>query len=241
MTEPVQAGDALRMGKWKARGVGWAERRVCTRCKRSLELTGFTKDSRVCNDCEALVKLRTEQLKTRAGQLKCGIPPMYHGACGNDFTSGVRDAVALWKKRKGGLFVFGPCGTGKTRLLYAIKRMMLPTNRDTKLITVADMVRQLQAAAGSGGKAEGVLIKRFTNYSVLLMDDLGASKMTEYAISAFGDVLDKVSAWEPWYAVTSNLSLEKIGADYSPRFESRLSGGVILEMAGKDRRPRRKE
>lgn len=84
----------------------------------------------------------------------------------------------------------------------------------------------------------GASIDRARGCDVLLLDDLGSERSTDWAIDLVNVVLSHRYNHELTTIVTSNLPLEKIGT-FDPRLISRLSGhGRIVYMTEEDRRGR---
>jgi len=134
------------------------------------------------------------------------------------------------------LFLYGPVGVGKTHLATAVSRHHNPI-----ITTGTDLFRELRAATLDGPDEESRAISRCANISVLVIDDLGAGKFTDYAIGVLLEIIDR--RWMDMrngLVITGNLSLDdlamKMGDD---RLTSRLASmcrGNICELAGKDRR-----
>ena len=133
------------------------------------------------------------------------------------------------------LYIFGPAGTGKTHLATGVARQF-PTSSVLKPQRIYRIVR------GNGRQSaedEQASINRLVRQPILVIDDLGVDKRTDYSVSTLYEIIDgRIMAKKRGLIVTSNLSLdalaERLGDD---RIASRLAGACrIVEISGADRR-----
>ena len=133
------------------------------------------------------------------------------------------------------LYIYGPAGTGKTHLATGVARQ-LPGSSVLKPQRIYRIVR------GNGRQSaedEQASINRLVRQPILVIDDLGVDKRTDYSVSTLYEIIDgRIMAKKKGLIVTSNLSLdalaERLGDD---RIASRLAGACrIVEISGADRR-----
>lgn len=139
---------------------------------------------------------------------------------------------------KQNLYLWGPCGVGKSHLAYAIARRTYETKGSVSacIYKPPALMRDLR---GLEPNEEADRIDRLAHTPVFVLDDLGVGKATEFAVQMLYEIADARSmAYRNGLVVTSNLSLDqlaqKIGDD---RLASRLGGmckGNIYEMKGRD-------
>jgi len=79
-----------------------------------------------------------------------------------------------------------------------------------------------------------VLVNFVKKVNLLVLDDFGAEKGTEWAKAKLDEIIDERYLYKRKTIVTSNLPLEQ----FPSRVASRLSEGVIVVMEGKDYRQR---
>ncbi len=137
------------------------------------------------------------------------------------------------------LFLYGPCGTGKTHLAVAIARYTMQMhNMSVYFAVVPDLLDHLRStfdpASGS------VYDKRFNdikNAQLLVLDDLGTENATPWAREKLYQVINHRYMEQLPTVVTSNVDLRKVDDRIMSRIlDHRLS--TYIEMDAEDyRRP----
>jgi DNA replication protein DnaC len=206
----------------------------------------------VCPECKAEEEEQTRKAEEarqdifrkwqedgRKQRLLENIPPRFENAKLADFKN--IDQVLQWVGKPEEFFlIVGPCGTGKTRLACAMAIALRQKEITTKIVYSSDLFLSLRqsfnAKAGTNQLSEFQIIEAMTAPPVLICDDIGVQKQTEYVIEAWYNIIDaRYRNCKPT-AFTSNLSLKEISAFMSDRVASRLMSGTVVTLAGKDRR-----
>jgi len=138
-----------------------------------------------------------------------------------------------------GIFLYGPPGTGKTHLSYAILNEI---NQKTDLFSFAVFVPEfIQKIRDyfNQGDIEFNPITEIAKIPVLLVDDIGAERYTEWVQEQIVQLLDYRYRNNLSTIITSNLSLREIKEKFGDRIYSRMVGlcKPVL-MLGKDKRKR---
>jgi len=189
----------------------------------------------------ALVRAEHDRwlIDTPQGQHRLGIPPQYHGASLDDFNPHVGNMLmAFLVDSVGGLLtISGPCGIGKTRLLYACARNLQANGLAWRKLSVPQLVIHLQALSGDSMSNAELEIQELQDFQGLLMlDDLGAEKTTDFVVQSLYVILASREEWRRSTIITTNLELDGIAKRFSNRIASRLAGGRQLVLSGRDRR-----
>lgn len=155
-----------------------------------------------------------------------------------------RDAVeraTKWLDTEGrDLFLFGPTGTGKTRLAVSLARACDVSARYAR---VPALMRQIKD--GFGG--DGFPIQPFVDVPLLILDDIGAEKPSAFTMQTIETLYTERLDAGRNTIFTSNLPIvaqrrgERTLADQldDARFLSRLFGAADqIELRGVDRRLR---
>ncbi len=133
----------------------------------------------------------------------------------------------------GGLFIYGSVGTGKTHILAAIARRA----SIYKAIAVPNLMLVLRESFKSEHSTESVIIEKYARANLLLLDDLGAEKSTEYAIQSLYLIIDRRWREDKPTIITSNLNLTELAGKLDDRIASRIAGMCeVVKLTGKDRR-----
>lgn len=134
-----------------------------------------------------------------------------------------------------GLYLYGPCGTGKTHLLSAIAQKLI-TERGLKarLYSTAELLLQLKATFDSK-ETESGFIEDLNESQLLILDDLGSERFSEWAMQIFYLIINRRYENLQPTLFSSNLSLEELAKNFNDRIASRIVGMCeIIKIVGKD-------
>lgn len=162
------------------------------------------------------------------------LPRADFGRQAKTWLDGYRDARTRgvpWRN----LAILGETGTGKTWVSCAIARaLLLEDTIPVTVVTVADMLAALRPAAGG----LDVDLLHFSAAPVLVMDDLGSERLTEWGAEQLYRLADERCRNDRPTIVTANMTGEQIKATYDRRTVERLFGGAMLiQLTGETRRP----
>jgi DNA replication protein DnaC len=190
----------------------------------------------LCEKCQSIVEEKAEleaQLERR-GEILKNIPIIYRDASISDFA--LNEKVKSWiNSPEGFLFVWGKCGTGKSHLACGTATFLRKKKITTRIEFSSDLFVRLRASFNGNGK-ESEIIDEMSSGVVVVFDDVGAQKISDYTIEAWYTIIDR--RYRNGYPTmfTSNLSLKEVSAYMSDRVASRLASGIVYELTGPDRR-----
>jgi DNA replication protein DnaC len=147
------------------------------------------------------------------------------------------EAIKRFDPKRDNLYLSGVCGVGKTFLGCLAARRAIEANKRAIVLKSCDILRRTRGRSSVEEERE---IRHIVGYPLLVLDDLGVEKVSEYTLQIIYEIVDRRDMQDrQGLIVTSNLSLEalaeKLGDD---RLPSRLSGlCTFIEMTGRDRRP----
>lgn len=160
-----------------------------------------------------------------------------------DKFDGILNFTALQKARafdpsRHNLFLYGPTGTGKTHLACALAREQLEHGMDVEFYKVPALMREFRRRMEPD--EEEALLKQLIKAPVLVIDDLGVGKATEYVIEKLHEVIDgRQNEYRHGLVLTSNLSLNGIAETFKDRIADRLNGMCEqVKMEGDSHRKR---
>ena len=167
------------------------------------------------------------------------IPPQYTAAAITDFPPKHVRKVKKWlaSDLPGLMTLTGPCGTGKTRLLYAIAKICKePMIWDVPTLIVTTQ-RAMRLTPDAFNQAQTHVIDRLIAHNRrVLLDDLGAEKTTDFVLQELYRLISQRELWGKPTLITTNLSMKALAVKLDDRIASRLAGGKVLPFTGKDYR-----
>lgn len=139
-----------------------------------------------------------------------------------------------------GLYIHGPTGSGKSYLIGCVANY-LSSQMSVKYLVYADFLDSLRATFSTrdSGYSEQQLVDEVKNIKLLLLDDLGVEKPTEFSLKNLAQIIDYRYRNCLPLVVTSNFTLEELiqrsrNDLYAERIVWRLSESCsnILELKG---------
>ena len=128
-------------------------------------------------------------------------------------------------ENKDGLFLTGKVGTGKTYLACAIGRELIMEGNKILFKTIPSLFQDIRATFGKTNKEdESHIINKYSCIPYLILDDLGAEKMSDFSLDRLYLIIDGRYADELPTIITSNLSLKDIREKIHDRISSRIAG-----------------
>ena len=138
------------------------------------------------------------------------------------------------------LVLCGPPGSGKTHLAHGIIREVVRRGGEAYFVTASNLLLEIRATFGENStRSEREIVNKYVDLPLLVLDDLGAEKTTEWSITTLLLIIDgRYSRCRPTI-ITTNLTLEEIDKRISPRVASRLAGMRIGDIKMPDHRRKR--
>jgi DNA replication protein DnaC len=181
------------------------------------------------------------------------LPARYKGCTLDNFAgnekliSAIRDSLG----KRESVYITGKTGCGKTHLAAAIVKE-IPTETKyfwngcghipgTVFITAPELLLKARSAFSDSAKmSEEAIIDYYSGCDLLCLDDLGAEKTTEYAITTLYLIIDRRIREERQTIITTNLSLDGIESTLGARVASRLAEMKIIKINMPDYRKNRR-
>jgi DNA replication protein DnaC len=138
------------------------------------------------------------------------------------------------------LFLFGECGVGKSHLASLIIRDAVERElRSILQVEPSEMLRVINSALNDSAEAEGRAVNKFVGASLLVLDDLGVEKVTDYKLEKLYEVINgRDKAMQSGLVITSNYTLDGIADRLKDdRIPSRIKGMCkVIRVGGIDHR-----
>lgn len=140
-------------------------------------------------------------------------------------------AVKGWRPGPEGLYLYGPAGSGKTRLAWALaKRLITEKLVSVLVVSVPELLNEIKKSWRHSRTAKDWM-ERGQHVQVLVLDDIGAEKPTEWARETILSLIDyRINHRRPTI-FTSNYSPEELWkrlGDEKGRVVSRIVGSCLL-------------
>lgn len=176
---------------------------------------------------------RLDRLMVRAQ-----IPTRYRRYTWETWAGPRRPDLLAWKGQPWALIAFGPPGTGKTHVATAVFVDLLCRNWSGVWFEVSEALEEVKAEFADEVQ-DGRTMRALRDSPLLLLDDLGAERQTDFALDRISHVLRYRHSRElPTIITTNHGSLEELDA-IDPRLSSRLGGREAIQVSLKGRKDQR--
>jgi DNA replication protein DnaC len=151
------------------------------------------------------------------------------------------ETLSLWADAgTGNLIVLGPVGTGKTFAAVAACRARHDHGDEVHFWPIVELLDGLRDEVADSSLATRLFDRLTGDADVLVLDDLGGHRSTEWADERLYAIVNRRWLDEKPTVVTTNLSGTALTASLGRRVMSRLlDGSTIARLTGDDLRTRR--
>jgi DNA replication protein DnaC len=168
-------------------------------------------------------------------------PPRFRDTTPANLDPILRQDVAAWRgrldidpARAGNLILLGNVGVGKTWAALALARAALP-HMSVRFVSVPALLESLRPDGGGH-------LGWYTRVGLLVLDDLGAERLTDWSAEQLYQIVNERWAHERPIIATSNLNPAQVAAAVGARTWDRLrDGATAIAIAGESRRRPREE
>lgn len=199
-----------------------------------------------CDECSEQLDREQEEAERKSAREarrdRCQLPRKLRGERLCDLAEKARasqteaiDAAEEWVMGKmPGLVLFGPSGTGKTRIAAAACWTKLEQANCT-YASVARSMSRLSSSLTDDGRREAV--RYFLGTGAVVLDDFDKCRPTEYGKEQLFAAIDGREQAEAPMLVTTNLTPSELAERFGEAIASRLAGYCeVVEVAGADLR-----
>ena len=231
----------------------------CEECERE---HNEAQERRIGEEKEAERLRHDEEMKRRKERpwswlISYGVPVKYREESFDTFQGGaaVKKACSFFPEKN--IVLIGKTGCGKTHLAVARMREMVINNEVPKggitrtrdswemptsavFITTPMLLMEIRDSfKDESGQTERGLVEYYSSIPILILDDLGADRATDWAIETLYLIIDgRDSNLKPTF-ITTNLTIPEIEKHYGARIASRLAGMNIVTIDMPDYRKKR--
>jgi DNA replication protein DnaC len=169
------------------------------------------------------------------------IPARFQHSAYLDVSKELRDKFEQMRKIRKGLYIWGGVGTGKTHLIYALSQINIDDWKglEVMIFNTTDMLRQIKSQFDqpAGNYYDDLFAQILQFKGLLILDDLGSEKLTEWVQETFYLIINKRYEEMLPMIFTSNFKISDLAGRLGDRIVSRIVESCdIVELKGVDRR-----
>lgn len=143
------------------------------------------------------------------------------------------------KKAPQGIMLYGTVGTGKTFASACISNYLMEHGKTVLVMNLGLYINKIQR---EWAEAENSVLEYVKNCDLLVIDDFGVEKVSEFVIDKTFALIDTRYRAEKPMIITSNLNLESINKKFGSRISDRISEMCYqLAVVGESKRKCDKE
>lgn len=249
MRRAVEAPDASASQDW-----AWLSEEIdgakCAHCEQPLCRWELMSRMTRCDVCEQRLTgapQRSEDEQREAARQQrldgCGVPPAYQLYSQGSWKGEMPPQFATFTNHPAGFwYIYGDTGRGKTHLaIAAIERIQMTAFQVSWTVfrdvpeVLAAMKRHLMLDQGAAAERDA---RPLRDSQLLILDDLGAERGTDFDASVIAEVLRYRHAQAKATIVTSNLTPDQL-REIDAKLASRITTGLVTYLVGRDRRSMR--
>ncbi len=222
----------------------------CPGRARVVGMYGRTFSSSLCSSCiakeEVKRKAETDAFNLAEARRRLSLPPRFTDSTFKNFkkelqetayrvTSGFAENYTHETNR--GLYLFGHAGSGKTHLAAAIGNRLVQKT-DVRFVTAPELLLEIKKTFNDQGDTG--LLDRLSQTKLLIIDDLGSEKPTEWVKETLFVLIDRRYTHYLPTVITSNYSLDQLKDRLGYRTASRIAEvSEMVELRASDYRIRK--
>lgn len=170
----------------------------------------------------------------------CGVSKKYQDCTFDAYKGNDNLVKALRGIGEESVVLSGKTGCGKTHLAVAMMREYKVSSIGALFITAPELLLKIRTAfSANATETEDEIIRHYADIEMLVIDDLGAEKTTEYSITTLYLIIDRRNRELKKTIITTNLTLQEIEETLGARMASRLSDMKVIKINMPDHRKNR--
>jgi len=156
----------------------------------------------------------------------------------NDVPDGIKKMTIDQIKKRDGLYIWGLSGVGKTHIVCAIANFLMEDGYEVLFYNTGDLLEKIREDYKAEENNREDIFRTLMDFKgILILDDIGASKTTEWVVERLYLILNR--KYEDMIPIifTSNCDLKSLSEQVGERVTSRIAGMTAkIEIDGDDKR-----
>lgn len=122
----------------------------------------------------------------------------------------ISDFDIISRSNRNGLYITGPCGVGKSHLAFAIANSLIEKGNSVIAMTMIDLLLKIRSSYKAENKSEEEILRIYEDCALLVIDDLGKEKPTEWALQMIYSIIDRRYNAMKSIIVTTNFNANEL-------------------------------
>lgn len=162
-------------------------------------------------------------------------PKRFEGAEYEKLPKRIKDCIEPVRQTRKGIYLWGPVGSGKTYAIYAVRQRLHEMGISCRIYSAPEMFDMIRDDYDH--KDSFNLERILANRGILIIDDLGAEKASDWVAETMFKIIDKRYREVLPTIITSNLDLGELADRLGDRITSRIAEMCdVIKLEGSDRR-----
>ena len=139
----------------------------------------------------------------------------------------IKDFDLISRSERNGLFICGECGVGKSHLAFATANSLIERGNSVIAMTMIDLLLKIRSSFQSKEQTEEQILKIYEDCSLLIIDDLGKEKPSEWALQMIYTIIDRrYNAIKP-IIVTTNYGANELIQRFTFNGDSSTGSAIV--------------